>query len=76
MIPADAPAIHYHMDPRESMEKIEMLEVDRDFFMGFHPWLKPEGVKKIKEIDYSHHDLSRVEYMTKWAGKRFDRWLV
>ena len=50
MIPSDFPSIHYHMNPAKSQETIQVLEVDKDFYMEFNPWKQPENVKVINAL--------------------------
>jgi len=49
MIPAGSSSIHYHLDRDTDKTKVRVLETDVDFYMQFHPWLKPEGKKEIKK---------------------------
>lgn len=34
------------------MNKVEVLEVDVDFYMEFNPWKQPEHAKVLKTISY------------------------
>ncbi|MEZ4931465.1 MAG: phytanoyl-CoA dioxygenase family protein [Saprospiraceae bacterium] len=72
LIPAEAPSIHYHMDPKEDTEKIQMIEVDRNFYMGFNPWMKPKNIKDIKTIKFKKNSLNETEFLKALKGPRFD----
>lgn len=72
LIPAEAPSIHYHMNPKEDAEKIQMIEVDRNFFMGFNPWMKPKNTKDIKNIKFKKKSFNEAEFLKALKGPRFD----
>jgi hypothetical protein len=72
MVPAESVTQHYHLDRSTDKNKVHVLETDLDFYMNFHPWLKPVGKKEIKvekfeEKNYSYHD-----FLMGLKGKRFD----
>lgn len=71
-IPGEFPSIHYHMDPSQSMEKIDVLEADVDFYMAFNPWKKPEGLHKLRTIDYKHRYIDAAEFEQRLKGPGFD----
>lgn len=71
-IPAEMPSIHYHMDPSVSMQEVDILEVDVDFYMQFNPWKKPGNVKKLKRIPYNFHPLTEEEFKQRMRAPRFD----
>ena len=71
-IPAEMPSIHYHMDPSVSMQEVDILEVDVDFYMQFNPWKKPGNVKKLKRIPYNFHPLTEEEFKQRMQAPRFD----
>jgi len=52
MIPPGTPSIHYHMTQENDKQVIKVYEVDREFYMAFHPWLKPKEQKLIKTLPY------------------------
>lgn len=72
MIPAETSSIHYHLDRNIDKTKIEVLETDLDFYMGFHPWLKPVGKKIIKHESYTEKSLSYADFLSALKRKRFD----
>lgn len=43
LIPQGVPSLHYHLDRAANPDEVRILEVDRDFYMRFHPWKRPEG---------------------------------
>lgn len=73
LIPKEAPSVHYHLDEANNPDLIDVFEVDWEFYMNFHPWFKPKGVKKIKSISYQKATLNRPTFDKKLKGKRFDK---
>lgn len=71
-IPAEMPSIHYHMNPAKSMEEVEVLEVDVDFYMQFNPWKNPGHVKRLKVIPYKHRFIDEKEFVQRLKQPRFD----
>ncbi len=71
-IPAELPSLHYHKNPALQNGKIEVLEVDKEFYIQFNPWKKLEGVKKVGEVDFKYHPLTENEFAAKLYGERFD----
>lgn len=71
-IPAELPSIHYHMNPSVSMEQVEVLEVDVDFYMQFNPWKNPGNVKKLKTIKHQTRFIDEAEFAARLKGPRFD----
>jgi len=72
LIPEEEKSIHYHLDPEKNPTKIEVLEVDVDFYMQFNPWKKVENKKVIKEIPYKPFQLSINTFDKNIFGKRID----
>ncbi len=72
LIPNEEPAIHYHMDQQKSMNLVNVLEVEQDFFMEFNPWKQPTGAKKVGERKFEVKDLSYDEFKKRVGGPRFD----
>lgn len=72
LIPDGFPSIHYHMNPAVSMEDVNVLEVDHDFYMEFNPWKQPAGAKKIGSLKYHHRPLSVEEFRERLYGERID----
>lgn len=73
MIPAASGSIHYHLDRNVDKTKVQVLETDLDFYMGFHPWLKPKGKSVIKTKSYAEKKLSYDEFLKALKGARFDQ---
>ena len=74
LIPNEFPSIHYHMNPSISNEKIEVLEVDHEFYMNFNPWKLPEGEKRIKEVGFNEKPISEKDFIKRIKGPRFDKY--
>ncbi|MCF8464370.1 MAG: phytanoyl-CoA dioxygenase family protein [Flavobacteriales bacterium] len=72
LIPEEEPAIHFYMNQAEDKTKVNVLEVEQDFFMEFNPWKQPTGFKKIEERQYNHRDLTYPEFKKRINGIRFD----
>jgi hypothetical protein len=72
MIPVATHSIHYHLDRNADRTKVQVLETDLDFYMGFHPWLKPAGKSLLKTEHYAERSLSYAEFLKTLKGKRFD----
>ena len=61
LIPAETESIHYHLSPEGDRTSVTVYEVDRDFYMAFHPWRKPEG-KVLGSRPFEQRYLSRAEF--------------
>ena len=72
-IPAEMPSIHYHMNPSSSMEKVEVLEVDVDFYMQFNPWKNPGDVKRLATLSHQTRFIDEAEFIQRLKGPRFDQ---
>ncbi len=71
-IPSELPSWHYHMNRAVSDEKVDVLEVDKDFYMAFNPWKFPENNKKVGEVTYKHNLLDEAAFRNRLHGPRFD----
>lgn len=60
MIPQEESSIHYHMNPEKDKHLVEVLEVDKEFYMNFNPWKKPEHDFRI--IDSFHFEVSDCNF--------------
>lgn len=73
LIPKEVNSIHYHMDLSKDRSLVEVLEVDKDFYMKFNPWKKPsEDVKRIDSFKYEPFDMTIEEFGAKLNQPRFD----
>jgi ectoine hydroxylase-related dioxygenase (phytanoyl-CoA dioxygenase family) len=70
LVPKNTVSIHYHLDRTVSANEVRVLEVDRDFYMKFHPWKRPEG-KEIGTRKFHLHYLTRAEFEAKLSGPEF-----
>ncbi len=64
LVPKATTSIHYHLDRTEAPDEVRILEVDRDFYMKFHPWKRPEG----KEIGRQKVDLRYID-LAEWNAR-------
>ncbi len=71
-IPAEMPSLHYHMDHSVSNTEVEILEVDKDFYMEFNPWKIPEKVKKVGRTQLKYKPLTESEFAARLLGPRID----
>lgn len=72
LIPEEFPSIHYHMNLGKSKEDVEVLEVDRDFYMEFNPWKDPGNAKRVSSFKYQPKSISIAEFDKRLHGPRFD----
>lgn len=73
LIPKEEKSIHFHMDLSKDRSTVEVLEVDRDFYMKFNPWKKPsEDVKRVKSFKYEPFNMTIEEFTKKLSQPRFD----
>lgn len=71
LIPSGVPSIHYHLDREQNPNEVRILEVDRDFYMKFHPWKRPEGKEVGKQaVDLRYIDVA--EFRDRLNGPKFD----
>jgi len=72
LIPEELPSLHYHLNPAKSNEKIEVLEVDHEFYMNFNPWKLPENEKVIDTVPFQPNSLTEDQFVKALNLKRFD----
>ena len=72
LIPAETESIHYHLSPEGDRTEVTVYEVDRDFYMAFHPWLKPDG-KVLGQRPFKQSYLTRAEFDARLAQPPFDQ---
>lgn len=70
LVPKGVPSIHYHLDRAASADEVRVLEVDRDFYMKFHPWKRPEG-KEIGKRKVQLRYIDRAEFEARLRGPEF-----
>jgi hypothetical protein len=74
LIPSEEPSIHFHMDPSKDRKKVEVLEVDKSFYMNFNPWKKPsEEIKRVRSFQYETFSLSFDEFKKRLLKPSFDQ---
>lgn len=72
LIPSEEPSIHYHMDLSQDKQRVDVLEVDTEFYMNFNPWKKPENVKCVRSFKYKPFDMNYKTFEEKIYGPRID----
>lgn len=71
-IPEEMPSWHYHMKPSAADGKVDVLEVDKEFYMKFNPWKMPEGMPVVDRVDFDFKALTEEEFASKLYARRFD----
>lgn len=71
LIPSEEKSIHYHMDG-SLPDTIQVLEVDKDFYMEFNPWAKPGKVKKLRSFKLNQPLINEEEYLRRMNLPKFD----
>ncbi|PHR37137.1 MAG: hypothetical protein COA38_00155 [Fluviicola sp.] len=73
LIPTEENSIHFHMDLSKDRSMVEVLKVDKDFYMTFNPWKKPsKDVPRINSFKYDPFDMTIEEFGAKLKQARFD----
>lgn len=72
LIPDEFPSIHYHLNPAKAKDKIEVLEVDHEFYMKFNPWKLPENEKVVNVVPFQEKAISENEFVDALQKPRFD----
>ncbi|MCC6371005.1 MAG: phytanoyl-CoA dioxygenase family protein [Bacteroidia bacterium] len=72
LVPKEAPTIHYHLDREENKHRIHVLETDDDFYMNFHPWLKPVGKRELASVFFKEEDFTYNDFLKGLVAPRFD----
>jgi len=72
LIPAETESIHYYLDPEGDGKEVTVFEVDHEFYMHFHPWLKPEG-KVLGTRPFAASKLDRSGFDRGMKAPQFDR---
>lgn len=72
-IPAELPSLHYHKNPTNPNGNIEVLEVDKEFYIQFNPWKFPANTKKVSEETFFFKPVNEQEFASRLYGPRFDR---
>lgn len=72
LIPGEEPSIHYHMNPAESKEQVNVLEVDEEFYMQFNPWKQPEGAKVVRQFKHQPRAIDIQEFKLRLSKPRYD----
>ncbi len=67
-IPNEEPSLHFY----GKGSTIDVLEVDKEFYFQFNPWKKPEGYKKISEIQHQPKPLNEKEFVKRLNGPTFE----
>lgn len=71
-IPNEMPSWHYYMNPEAGDGKVQVLEVDKEFYMNFNPWKMPEGMPVVDTIDFEFKTLTEEEFASRLYARRFD----
>jgi ectoine hydroxylase-related dioxygenase (phytanoyl-CoA dioxygenase family) len=72
LVPSEEKSIHYHMDQSISTTKVQVLEVDTDFYMQFNPWKKPANQKVLRTFDFTPFKMNAEEFAKNIFSPRID----
>jgi hypothetical protein len=74
LIPEEENSIHHYYNTTKNNGKVEVLEVDHDFYMSFDPWKNPDdNIKRTKKINHKPKSITIETFEHKLSGKRFDK---
>jgi hypothetical protein len=59
------------MDPSQP-DTIQVLEVDKDFYMEFNPWAKPKNYKYLRSLKFHQPFINEQEYLQKMKLPKID----
>ncbi len=71
LIPSEEKSIHYHMDG-SMPDTIQVLEVDKDFYMEFNPWAKPKNPKVLRSFKLDQPLIGEAEYLRRMKLPKID----
>ena len=72
LIPSEVPSIHYYMNSSKTPDEVEVLEVDKDFYMEFNPWKQPDGAKRVNKFKHVPQPLTIQDFDRRMREPRFD----
>ncbi|MBL4669195.1 MAG: phytanoyl-CoA dioxygenase family protein [Flavobacteriales bacterium] len=73
LIPKEKTSIHYHMDLSKDKDKVNVLDVDKNFYMQFNPWKKATNIVVKESFSYTPFSLSIDDFEQQLKAKRFDQ---
>ncbi|MDX2000845.1 MAG: phytanoyl-CoA dioxygenase family protein [Chitinophagales bacterium] len=73
MIPGNTHSIHYHLDSTGEKPMVRVYKVDKDFYMQFHPWLKPKDVEELEAFEYNPKRIDKATFDKMLKGKAIDQ---
>ena len=71
-IPEELPSLHYHRNPAATDGKVDILEVDKEFYIQFNPWQFPTDIKSVGKLNFRPVELDEKAFASRLYGKRFD----
>lgn len=71
-IPDELPSLHHHMNHAVSSAHVEILEVDKEFYMEFNPWKFPSGTTCVDRFEYSPRYIDEAAFAARLYGPRYD----
>ncbi len=72
LIPDEEPSIHYHVNPAVDKNQVNVLEVDKDFYMEFNPWKQPEGARVVRTFQHETQQITMQEFKKRIKGPKID----
>jgi ectoine hydroxylase-related dioxygenase (phytanoyl-CoA dioxygenase family) len=73
LIPGITHSIHYHMDSTGDKPIVRVYKADKDFYMEFHPWMKPKGVEELRTFEYKPFTIDPPQFDRMLHGRAIDQ---
>jgi ectoine hydroxylase-related dioxygenase (phytanoyl-CoA dioxygenase family) len=71
-IPKELPSVHHHMNPLTGHGMVQVLEVDKEFYLNFNPWQFPTGLPVLETVPFQDKRITEETFKSRLYGKRFD----
>jgi ectoine hydroxylase-related dioxygenase (phytanoyl-CoA dioxygenase family) len=71
-VPSEFPSYHYHLNHGKGEGKVEVLEVDQEFYIQFNPWKFPTDVITVEKLDFTFKPLTEQDFIQRLKMPRYD----
>jgi ectoine hydroxylase-related dioxygenase (phytanoyl-CoA dioxygenase family) len=71
-IPKELESVHHHMNLLAGDGMVQVLEVDKEFYMNFNPWQFPTGLPVLDTVPFQDKRITEQTFKNRLYGKRFD----
>lgn len=68
-VPKETRHIYYYYDEKSNPPRINLYDVDKDFFFKFNCKAEPEGLNMFSSYPFSYHNLTEKEIISKVAPR-------